>query len=74
MNANPGEDWAPNKNLGSQGPEGPMETSRAGNLVLTTIAKNTGGKRWTPDTTPDKWETQPPCQRMTGGNNERENL
>ena len=55
-----------NKNLDSQGPEGPTETSQAGSTILTTTARNTSGKRRTPDTTPAKWEKEGPCQRMTG--------
>jgi len=72
MEANPGEDWAYNNNLASEGPEGPTENSRAGSTVLTTTARNTSGKGWTPDTTPDKWERKGPCQKMTGGNRRRE--
>jgi len=45
MEANPGEDWDPQQNLVSEEPEGPTETSRAGSPVLTTTARNTGGKR-----------------------------
>jgi len=61
-----------NHNLVSEGLEGPTQTSRAGSTVSTTIARNPGGKKWTPDTTPDKWEKQGPWQRMTGGNTNRE--
>jgi len=56
----------------SERPEGPTETSRAGSIVLTTTARNTGGKRWTPDTTPDKWEKKEPCKKMRGGNRKRD--
>ena len=56
---------------GSKGPRRPHEL---GSLVLTTIARNTCGKKWTPDTTPDKWEKKGPCQRMTGGNTRKEEL
>jgi len=59
-------------NLVSERPEGPMEASPAGSTFLTTNARNTSGKKWTPDTTPDKWEKKQPCQRMTGGNKTRE--
>jgi len=51
-----------NNNLVSEGLEGPTETSRAGSLVLTTTVRNTNGKRWTPDTTPDKWEKKGNCR------------
>jgi len=61
-----------NNNLVSEGLEGPTENSRAGSIVLTTTARNTGGKRWTQDTTPDKWEKKGNCQRMTEGSTERE--
>jgi len=59
-------------NLDSEGPEESTETSRAGSTALTICATNTGGKWWMPDTTPDKWEKEGPCPRMTGGNKERE--
>jgi len=61
-----------NNNLVSRGFEGPTETSRAGNILLTTTARNTDGKRWTPDITPDKWEKKRECRRMTQGNRGRE--
>jgi len=61
-----------NNNLVSEGLEGPTETSRTGSLVLTTTARNTGGKRWTPDTTPDKCEKKGNGRRMTAGNIGRE--
>jgi len=61
-----------NNNFVSEGPEGTMESSRAGSTVLTTTASNTGGKKWTPDTTPDKREKKGPCPRMTGGNTRKE--
>jgi len=34
-----------NNNHVIEGPEGPTETSQAGSTVLTTTARNTGGKR-----------------------------
>jgi len=58
----------PPNNLVDKGPEGPMDISRAGSTFLTIRAINTGGKRWTPDTTPEMWETRSRCQRTTGGN------
>jgi len=61
-----------NNNLVGERFEGPMETSRAGSIVLTTTARNTGGKKWTPGTTPDKWEKKGNCRRMTEGNSGRE--
>jgi len=48
--------------------------SRAGSIVSTTIATNTDGKRWMPAITPNKWEKQGHCQRMTEGNTGREEL
>jgi len=61
-----------NNNLVGEGPERPTKTSQAGSTVLTTTARNRGGKRRTPDTTPDKWEKKGPCRGMTGGNKRRE--
>jgi len=54
--------------------EGPTETSRAGSIVLTTTATNTGGKRRTPVTTPGKREKKENCQRITEENKGREKL
>ena len=59
-------------NLVSEGPEGPIERSRGGSTVLTTSALNTGGKKWTPDTSLDKSEKEGQSQRMTAGNTGRE--
>jgi len=66
------ERTGPPENLVREGPAGPMKTSRAGNTVLMRHATNTGGKKWTPDTTQDKWEKKVPGQRTTGGNKETE--
>jgi len=54
------------------GPEGLITKSGAGSIVSTTIVTNTDGKRWTPAITPDKWEKEGHCQRMTEGNTRRE--
>jgi len=59
-------------NLAAEEPEGLITKSRAGTIVLTTIATNTDGKRWTPGITTDKWEKKGHCQRMTEGNTRRE--
>jgi len=59
-------------NLVSERLEGLTETSQAGSIVLTTTARNTGGKKWTPDSTPDKWEKKGNCQRMIEENKGRE--
>ena len=72
MEANQERNGLHNNNLVSEEPEGPMETSQPGSTVLKTTARNTGGKRYTLDTTPDKWEKKGPYQRMTGGNKRRE--
>jgi len=66
------ERTGPHNNLVSEGPEVPTLTSQVGSNVLTTTARNTGGKRWTPDTTQDKWEKKGPCPRITGSNTGRE--
>jgi len=60
-----------NNNLDSEGPEGPIETSRAGNIALTTTAMNTNGKRCTPAITLDRWEKKGHGQRTTDGNTKR---
>jgi len=62
----------PNDNLVSEGPDRPLETSRAGNLALTKTAMNTDGKRWTPAISPDKWEKKGHCRSTTEGNRKRE--
>jgi len=62
----------PNNNLAGEEPEGLITKSRAGSIVLTTIATNTDGKRWTPAITPDKWAKEGHCQRITEGNTRRE--
>jgi len=61
------ERTGPHKNLAGEEPEGLITKSRAGSIVLTTMATNTDGKRWTPAITPDKWEKEGRCQRMTEG-------
>jgi len=60
------------KHLGGEEPEGLITKSRAGSIVLTTVAKNTDEKRWTPATTPAKWEKKENCQITTEGNRGRE--
>ena len=62
----------PHNNLAGEKPEGPITKSRAGKIVLTTIATNTDGKRWTPAITPDKWEKKGHRQRMTERNTKRQ--
>jgi len=61
-----------NNNLIGERLEGPMETSRGGSIVLMTNARITGGKRWTPDITPGKWERKGNCRRTTEGSRGRE--
>jgi len=68
------ERTGPHNNLVSEEPADPRETSRAESTVLTMSAENIHGKRWTPDTTPDKSEKKGPCQRTIGENKEREKL
>jgi len=58
----------PPNNLVREGPPGPMEKSRAGSTVSTILLINSGGKRWKPETTPDKWQKKGPSQRTTEGN------
>jgi len=48
------ERTGPDNNLAGEEPEGLITKSRAGSIVLTTIATNTDGKRWMPATTPAK--------------------
>jgi len=66
------ERTGPHNNLAGEEPEGLITKSRVGSIVLTTIATNTDGKRWTPAITPDKWEKKGPCERITEGNTRRE--
>jgi len=53
MEANPGGNGPPH-NLVDEGPEGPIMTVGAGNIVSMTPATTTDGKRWMQATTPDK--------------------
>jgi len=64
----------PPNNFNSERPDGPMETSRAGRIALTTIATTTHKKRWTPAITPDKWEKEGHCRGTTEVNTRRERL
>jgi len=66
------ERTGPHNNLTGQEPEGLITKSRAGSIILTTIATNTHRKRWTPAITPDKWEKKGDCQSMTEGITRRE--
>jgi len=66
------ERTGPNNNLAGEEPEGIITKSRAESIVLTTIATNTDGKRWTPAITPDKWEKKGHHQKMTEGNTRKE--
>jgi len=66
------ERTGPHNNLAGEEQEGLITKSPAGCIVLTTIATNTDGKRWTPAITPDKWEIKGHCQKITEGNTRRE--
>jgi len=72
MEANPGEDWAPQQQPHQRKARRAHGDPTSWGIVLTTTARNTDGKRWTPDTTPDKWEKKGNCQKMTEGNRGRE--
>jgi len=74
MEANPGQDWATLQPLPEEETEGLIRKSRAGSLVVTTIAMKTDGKRWTPAIIPDKWEKKGHCRKMTEGNTRRDEL
>jgi len=71
MKANPGEDWAPQQPRQRRARR-LITKSQAGRIVSTTSATTTEGRRWTPATTPDKWQKEEHCQRITEGNTRRE--
>ena len=63
----------PHNNLVNEGPQGPTQRSRAGNVVLTPIATTTIGERSTPAIKLDKWEEKGLYQRTREvGNRGRE--
>jgi len=72
MEGNPGEDSAPQQQTRQPRARKAHVELTGGSIVLTTIAKNTAGKGWTPNTTPDKWDKKGPCQKTTEGSNERD--
>jgi len=72
MEANPGEDWAPQQQSRQRRARRVYEDFTAGTIALTTIAMNTDGTRWTPPITPDRWGKKGHCRSTTGGNTRRE--
>jgi len=72
MEANPGEDWAPQqqpRQRRARRPHGDLTSWE--HCFSTTTTRNTVGKRWTPDTTLDKWEKKGNCRKMTRGSRGR---
>jgi len=58
----------PPNNLVNHGPDGVTQTSRAGNIVLTTSAMTTNGKGWMPAIPHEKGEEKGLGQRPTKEN------